>query len=55
MYIWFARNASLMGWMIRTMMVMVVLMVVSQLLSKPALAVPTDTPQQSSSAPTQQV
>jgi hypothetical protein len=29
MYIWFARNASVTGWITRTMLVMVVLMMVS--------------------------
>src|SRR5919107_5559911 len=46
MYIWFARKASFTGWVHKALMALVVLMMVSQLMSKPALAAPTDTLEQ---------
>ncbi len=40
MYIWFARKASLTGWLHRTLLVLLLLVMMSQIMSKPALAVP---------------
>jgi hypothetical protein len=55
MYIWFARKPSLMGWLNRVLLVMVVAVMVGQIISKPALAAPADTQQQGSTPQAQEV
>lgn len=44
MHIWFARKASLAIWMHRTLLVLTLALIMSQLMSKPALAETTEQP-----------